>query len=67
MGGKKPSGKWGSACRAGCPFSHKDIIMFICREGASGREGEVTGQVRIDMINGKVIAKPIPINFKLWR
>lgn len=50
-----------------CPSSHKDIIMFTCREGAGGREGEITGRVRIDMINGKVIAKQIPINSKLWR
>lgn len=63
----KPSGRWGSGCGAGCPSSHKDIIMFICREGAGGREGEITGQLRIEMINGKVTAKQIPLNSKLWR
>lgn len=48
------------------PSSHNEEIKFFCREEADSGEGEIIGQVRIAMINGKVIVKQIPINSEIW-
>ena len=54
-------GRWEPACRAGCLLPAKtSSCSFV--EGAGSKEGEITAQVRTDLIDGKVIAEQIPIN-----